>query len=259
MMRYILTLLGGIVIGALLVFFLLVGAPTASRLPGAPVKPPEPGGDPPGTALVVLDEKFFDAVLTTIFRDMNAPSFPLQLTKNVEGVDSGGGPARYELTSFQGECPSAVTLLPEGSNVKTGVRIENGKVMAPLAFSGSYNAPFIGCVRFTGWAQANLALRFDEAQQAVFGQLNVEGVNLDGAPPVVGPVVTGLVQGAINQRVNPIQILEAHQLRLSVPVKASDGTLNAQVKDVRAQISNGSLALHITYQFNGQKGAQPKT
>jgi hypothetical protein len=255
-MKYILTLLAGVVVGALLVFFLLVGAPGAGRLPGTPVRPPEAGGPPPGTAQIVFDDRFFDTVLATIFRDMNAPSFPLQLAKNQEGLLQDG---RLERTALQGGCPSAVTLLPEGSNVKTGVRIENGKIMAPLAFSGSYDAPLVGCVKFTGWAQANLVLRFDESEQAVFGQLNVEGVNVDGAPPVVGSVVTGLVQGAINQRVNPIQILQAHQLRLSLPVKASDGTLNAQVKDVRAQINNGSLALHITYQFTGQKGIQPQT
>jgi hypothetical protein len=254
-MRYILTLIVGVVVGALLVFFLLVGAPRAGRLPGEPVRPPDAGGDPPGTARIVLDEKFFDTVLATIFRDMNAPSFPLQLTKMTD-FDEG---ARLERASFQNGCPSTVTLLPEGSNVKTGVRIENGKMLAPLAFNGSYSAPFIGCVRFTGWAQANLILRFDEQQQAVFGELKVEGVNLDGTPPVVGSIVTGLVQGAINQRVNPIQILQAHQLRLSVPVKASDGTLNAQVKQVRAQINDGSLTLHITYQFNGQKGEPPKS
>ena len=251
-MRYILTLLAGIVVGGVLVFFLLVGAPRVNRLPGAPVKPPEAGGDPPGTALIILDKPFFDTVLSTIFRDMNAPSF--QLTKSMEG-GSRDGRASFELASFQNGCQSAVTLLPEGSDVKTEVRIENGKILAPLAFQGSYNAPFVGCVNFKGWAQANLALRFDEAQQAVFGQLNVEGVNVDGTPPLVGTIVTGLVQGAINQRVNPIQILQAHQLKLSVPVKASDGTLNAQVKDVRAQINNGSLQLHITYQFNGQKGS----
>jgi hypothetical protein len=257
-MRYILTLVAGVLVGGALVFFLLVGAPRANQLPGAPVKPPEAGGDPPGTALVILNKPFFDTVLTTIFRDMNAPSFPLQLTKMTEGVAPDDGRARLELMSFQNGCPSAVTLLPEGSNVKTEVRIENGKILAPLAFNGSYNAPFIGCVRFTGWAQANLVLRFDEAQQAVFGELKVEGVNVDGTPPVVGSVVTGLVQGAINQRVNPIQILQSHQLRLSVPIKASEGTLNAQVKDVRAQINNGTLELHITYQFNGQKGEPPK-
>jgi hypothetical protein len=254
-MRYILTLLAGLVIGAVLVFFLLVGAPRANKLPGAPVKPPEAGGDPPGTAVIVLDKKFFDTVLDTIFRDMNAPSFPLQLTKNTESA--GGG--RMVLTNFQNGCPSAVTLLPEGSNVKTEVRIENGKLLAPLAFQGSYNAPFVGCVKFTGWAQAALTLRFDEAQQAVYGELIVEGVNVDGAPPVVGTIVTGLVQTAIRERVNPIPILQAHQLRLSVPVKASDSTLNAQVKDVRVQINNGSLAMHVTYQFSGQKGEQPKS
>ena len=53
--------------------------------------------------------------------------------------------------------------------------------------------------------------------------------------------------------------MQSHQLRLSIPVKASEGTLNAQVKDVRAQINNGSLQLHITYQFQGQKGEPPKS
>jgi hypothetical protein len=255
-MRYILTLLAGVLVGGVLVFFLVVGAPRANRLPGQPVKAPDAGGDPPGTALIVIHKQFFDTVLATIFRDMNAPSF--QLTKNGAGDPASDG-ARMEMAAFQNGCPSAVTLLSEGSNVKTEVRIENGKILAPLAFKGSYNAPFVGCVQFTGWAQANLVLRFDEAGQAVFGELKVESVNLDGTPPVVGTVVTGLVQGAINQRVNPIQILQAHQLRLSVPVKASEGTLNAQVKDVRAQINDGSLQLHITYQFNGQKGEQPKS
>ncbi|HEX8173905.1 MAG TPA: hypothetical protein VF543_02175 [Pyrinomonadaceae bacterium] len=253
-MRYILTLLAGVLIGGVLVFFFLVGAPTANRLPGQPVKPPDAGGPPPGTAMIVLDKPFFDTVLAAIFRDMNAPSF--QLTKNA-GSEAEG--ASMELAAFQNGCPSAVTLLQEGSNVRTEVRIENGKILAPLAFKGSYNAPIVGCVQFTGWAQANLVLRFDEPQQAVFGELKVEGVNVDGAPPVVGSVVTGLVQGAINQRVNPIQILQSHQLRLSVPVKASEGTLNAQVKDVRAQINNGSLQLNITYQFQGQKGEPPKS
>lgn len=257
-MKYILTLVAGVIVGALLVYFLLVGAPSANRLPGVPVKPPDPGGSPPGTARVVLDERFFDTVLATIFRDMNAPSFPLQLTKNERDDAMIDGPARLELTSFQAACPSTVTLLPEGSNVKTGVRIADGKLVAPLAFSGSYNS-FLGCVRFTGWAQANLELRFDQSQQNVYGQLKVEGVNLDGAPPVVGSVVTGLVQSAINQRVNPIQILQGHQLRLSVPVKASDGTLSAQVKDVRAEVKNGALEMHITYEFNGQKGQPPQS
>jgi hypothetical protein len=53
--------------------------------------------------------------------------------------------------------------------VKTGVRFENNRISAPLAFSGSYNSPF-GCIEFKGWAQANLELRFDAEQRTVFGR-----------------------------------------------------------------------------------------
>jgi hypothetical protein len=246
-MKYILTLVGGVIVGALIVL-LFLGAPRAGSLPGTPVKPPEAGGDPPGTAVVMLDEKFFDAVLGTIFRDLNAPSFPLQLARAEEG-----GPSSFNLVAWQAGCASTVVLLPEGSNVKTGVRFADGKVTAPLAFSGSYNA-FGNCINFKGWAQASLQLRFDQAQQTVYGEINVEGVNLEGAPPIVGGALTLFVQNAINQRVNPIEILRAHQLTLAVPVKASDGTLKAHVKDVRAEVTNGALRLHITYDFNGAKG-----
>jgi hypothetical protein len=253
-MKYFLTLLGGVIIGGVLVYLFFVGAPRAKPLPGAPVKPPDQGGTPPGTAVVVLDEKFFDAVLGSIFRDMNAPSFPLQLTRLNE--PSERGTAAFSYAAFQGGCENKVILATEGSGVKTGVRFTGGKVMAPLAFSGSYNV-FGSCVNFKGWAQANMQLSFDQEKQTVYGQINVEGVNLDGVMPMVGGIITPLVQGTINQRVNPLEILRAHQIALSVPVQASNGTLNARVKDVRAEVVDGSLRLHITYDFQGQRGQQP--
>jgi hypothetical protein len=255
-MKYALTLLAGLILGGVLCYFLLVGAPSATPLPGSPVKPPDPAGDPPGTAIVTLNEQFFETVLATIFRDLNAPAFPLQLTSMNGGLS--GNLAIVRPASLQdGGCPDAVTLVQQNGGVKTGVRFVEGKLMAPLAFNGSYNAPFVGCVRFNGWAQANMRLRFDAGQQTVYGEITVEGVNLDGAPPVVGAVVTGLVQTAINQRVNPIEVLRAQQLTLAVPVKSSDGTLRAKVKDVRSEIKDNALRLHITYEFNGQRG-QPQ-
>jgi hypothetical protein len=258
-MKYVLVLLAGLVLGGVLVFFLFVGAPRAGALPGAPLKAPDQGGDPPGTAIITLDEKFFDSVLATIFRDMNAPSFPLQFSPvRMEGGVPQGEP-RYQLSPdfrlavFQSDCASAVTLVPEGSNVKTGVRLTDGKILAPLAFTGSFNAPIFGCMRFKGWAQASIRLSFDQAKQTVYGRINVEGVNLDNTASGVGDVVTALVQRAINERVNPLEILQSHQLMLAVPVKASNATLKAQVKDVREEVQNGRLTLHITYDFTGQK------
>lgn len=254
-MKYVLVLLLGLVLGGVLVFFLFVGAPRAGALPGAPLKPPDQGGDPAGTAVITLDEKFFDTVLAAIFRDMNAPSFPLQFSSL--GMDGNRAQSQsatdFRMAVFQGDCTNAVTMIPEGSNVKTSVRLTDGKIVAPLAFSGSYNAPIFGCMRFKGWAQTSITLSFDQSKQTVYGRINVEGVNLDNTASGVGDIVTLLVQRAINERVNPLEILQSHQLMLAVPVKSSNSTLKAQVKDVREEVQNGKLSLHISYDFSGQK------
>jgi hypothetical protein len=44
-----------------------------------------------------------------------------------------------------------------------------------------------------------------------------------------------------------------------IPVKASNGLVKAQVKDVRSEAQDGQLRLHITYEFSGAKGQQPQT
>ncbi len=260
MSKFIVFLLGailGLVIGGALVFFMFGGAPRAAQTPpGIPILPPDPNGSPAGTASVVLNQQFFDQILGTIFRDMNAPAFPLNLT----GRNTFDETARPQYASFalqnSGGCEGKITLLPQGSNVTTGVRLENEKINAPLAFTGSTSV-FGQCVNFAGWAQANLALRFDEAQQTVFGQINVETVNLDNVSPVISGFVTPIVQTTINSRVNPITILRGQQLALNLPITASDGTLKANVKDVRSEIKENALNLFVTYDFAGTKGVQP--
>ncbi|HMF56577.1 MAG TPA: hypothetical protein VK619_09550 [Pyrinomonadaceae bacterium] len=247
-MKYLITLVCGLLVGVLATLFFLGGG-RAHASPGVPVKPPDPGGDPPGTAIVSLDDKFFDAVLGAIFRDLNAPSFPLQIGANT--AQPSNGFADFRPAAFQGGgCANQVVLLPEGSNVRTGVRFNQGKIVAPLAFSGSYNVPLLGCTQFKGWAQARMDLSFDQAHQTVYGRINVESVNLEGILPIVSGFITPLVQGTLNERVNPIEVLRAQQLKLAVPVKASNGTLQAQVKDVRAEVTDTALRLHITYDFN---------
>ena len=252
-MKYFLTLVGGVIVGAVLVFLFFTGAPRATPLPGSPVTPPDKGGTPPGTAVVVLDEKFFVAVLEPILRDVNAPSLPLKLVSMDDQMERGV--ANFRFADYQGGCEDKIVLLPEGSGVKTGVRFAGGKIIAELAFNGSYSV-FGNCVPFKGWAQANMQLSFDQTKQIVYGQLNVEGVNLDGAPPMIGGFITPLVQGTINQRLNPLEILRAPQLALTVPIQAGKGTLKARVKDVRAEVTNGELRLHITYEFQAERGEE---
>ncbi|HYY41636.1 MAG TPA: hypothetical protein VE775_02820 [Pyrinomonadaceae bacterium] len=255
MMRYLLLFLLGLVVGGIATFYFFVGAPRVKGLhTGAAVQAPDAAGDPPGTAVLTLDEKFFDTLLGSIFRDLNAPSFRLGALHGDPATDARTG-AQYITT--QG-CTNQLTVKQEGGGVRTGVQLQNGQINAPIVFSGSYNA-MSNCMNFSGMAQAHVELRFKAEDQTLSGQINVVGVNIENLPPLVKPfaepLITAFVQNAINERGNPVTILRGQQLTLSVPVQAAAGTLRAQAKDVRAEVKDGALRLHITYDFSGARGA----
>jgi hypothetical protein len=249
-MKYLIVLLLGLILGAgVAVYFL--GIPRAKSRPGVAVTAPDPGGDPAGTVVVSLTSGFVDGLLGTIFKDLGNPSFHLAAGQPAPGA------AIVSEAAFQQGCTNTITLAPAGSNVKTEVQFTNGKVQAPLAFSGSYN--LLGnCMQFKGWAQTSIALRFDQASQTVYGQVDVEGVNLEGVNPIANNFVTVFVRNAIDQRVNPLELIRGQQLQLLIPVKASNGAVQAHVKDVRAEMLDGSLRMHISYEFTGEKGSQPQ-
>src|SRR5436305_13945458 len=109
MRRLLLILISGFVgllLGVALVLFIL-GAPRAKPLPGVAVQTPDPGGDPPGTAVVVLDEKFFDVLLASVFRDLGSPSFPLELTLDERGRMNDSTPTLLP-AAMQDQCPDIV-------------------------------------------------------------------------------------------------------------------------------------------------------
>jgi hypothetical protein len=243
-MKYMLILLLGVLLGAgAAVFFL--GPPRARNAPGVKVAAPDPKGDPPGTVVVSLDQGFVDAVLSTTFSGLGTPTFNL-------GQLQSGIP-QFEQANFQGGCSNTITLLSEGSGVKTGVQFANGKISAPMAFTGSYNL-MGNCMQFKGWAQTSIDLRFEEPKQTVYGTVTVDGVNLEGVSPVANNFITVFVQGGINQKVNPLVLVNERQLSLMVPIKASNGSVRARAKDVKVEVLNGSLKLHVTYEFAGVKG-----
>jgi hypothetical protein len=242
-MRYVVILVLGALLGAVAAMFFL-GIGPARKAPGVAVRPPDNGQNPPATVVIGLDQGFVDAVLATTFSGLGSPTF--QLSQDL-------GSADFTTAAFQSGCANSLTLLPEGSGVKTGVQFRNGTVSAPLAFTGSYSG--LGqCIQFKGWAQTNIKLYFDESKQTVYGNVEVEGVNLEGVNPIANNFVTVFVQGAINQRVNPLVLVSEKQLSLMIPVKASNGSVKAHAKDVRAEILDGSLKLHLTYEFSGVRG-----
>src|SRR5688500_20130640 len=117
-MKFILTLLLGLLLGGAGAYFLFVGTPKTGTLKGEQVRAPEPGGPPPGTAVVELDEQFFGALLDSIFRDLNKPTFP---------------PAAGE------GCQNRDVIEPSAGAVKTAVLMCDGRVGVPRAFSCTYS------------------------------------------------------------------------------------------------------------------------
>jgi hypothetical protein len=249
-MKYILLLVVGFVIGAAAAIFFL-GVPSAKAIPGVAVQAPPPGGDPPGTVVVSISDSFLNEMLGTVFRDLGPPSF--KLANNI----AEPGSANIEKAVFQaGGCTNTMTLAAEGNGAKTQVKFDGGKITAPLTFSGNYN--LLGtCMQFKGWAQTTIQLSFDQPNQTLYGRLIVDAVNLEGVNPLASNFVTVFVRSAIDDKVNPIQFLRPQQLQLLIPIQASNGSVKAEVKDVRSEVQDGALRLHITYGFAGTKGQAP--
>jgi len=243
-MRYVVVLLLGILLGGGAAFYFL-GMPPAKSAPGQAIKPPDQSGNQPGAVVIALEQSFIDSILATTFSGLGTPTFQLGQSRT--------GDERIEQALFQGGCANSITLLPEGSGVKTGVQFRSGNVYAPMAFTGSYNLAG-SCMQFKGWAQNKIRLSFDQEKQTVYGYVDVEGVNLEGVNPIANNFVTVFVQGAINQKVNPLILVSEPQLSLQIPVKASNGAVKARAKDVRAEVLEGSLKLYLTYEFTGVKG-----
>jgi hypothetical protein len=257
-MKYILLLLVGALLGAALTFYIFVGAPRMKQAQtGAPLQAPDAAGDPPGTAVLTLDEKFFDTLLSTIFRDLSAPAFRLAAMPKESQIAAAAQTEGFRFVQAQeggGGCTNQIVVAQEGGGVRTGVSLKNGQIMAPLAFSGSREV-FGNCMNFRGAADAQITLYFKPEEQTLYGQIEVTSVNLEGISPLASPFITGFVQTAINQKVNPLVLMRGAQLSLNIPVQASNGTLRAQAKDVRSEVKDGGLRLHVTYDFSGARAA----
>lgn len=184
-----------------------------------------------GEATVVLREDFFNAILEAMLTLTEPPAFPL-------GRAREGGTAK---------CASEVVLARETSGQRTAVRFEGGRINVPVAFRGTYEAALLGCLKFEGWADAGLTLQFDAERQVLTGRVQVREVQLRNLPTLVTGGVTGLVQDAIDRRVNPLEILRAEQLGGRLPL-ARGNALRLRARDVRHEVLPKEVRLHIAYE-----------
>src|SRR5207237_10173954 len=99
---------------------------------------------PAAEATVTVTEQFLNSFLTAMFDNLNEPSMPL----TVGGAKSGP------------DCASEIRLKREAGGVRTAVHFENGRIVGPLAFAGSYNSGLMGCIEFSCWADSEVVLEY---------------------------------------------------------------------------------------------------
>ena len=188
---------------------------------------------------VTVNEQFLNAFLDSMFANLNAPSVPLVIT----AADKERSAAESKA------CPNLITLQREEGGVRTAIKLEQGRITAPLAFAGSYDSTLLGCIEFRGWANTSWTLEFDRARQALVAKVLVNEIRLTNVPALAGGSLGKLVQAAIDNRINPLELLRLDQLSTRVPIAPAGGALRMRAKEVRPEIIPGAVHLHIVYEF----------
>lgn len=209
---------------------------------------------------IQLNEQFFDALLDALFQNGGAPEFPIAKAEEEKRRRGDEEKATFVNADFENQtrhsplaarhslCNESIKLLRETGGVKTSVNLRDGKIFAPIAFTGNYNPPLIGCVEFSGVAETNVVLEFDEQRQALIGRAQVTNVNLNGTGGIGGGVLARLVQSSIDRKINPIEIIKLDKVSFIVPIQNA-GSLKMKATAIRHEIGNGVLNVRVAYQF----------
>ena len=187
-------------------------------------------------------EQFFDALLDAVFQHAPPPEF--NLSKN-ESTSS-----KVQSNSFapSSACNESVKLLRETNGKRTSVRFREGRITAPIAFSGNYNPPLIGCIPFAGVAETIVDLEFDEPNQRLLARARVSDVSLNGTGGIGGGMVARMVQNSIDRKINPIEIIKTDKVTFDLPLQSS-GSVRMRATGFSHQVVNGQLVIHIAYNF----------
>lgn len=192
---------------------------------------------------VTLNEQFLNSFLDAVFANLDTPTFQLSKAES-------SNPKVEKVKFEKPKCVESITLQREMNGVRTALRFADGKILAPLAFTGNYDIPFVGCTNFKGWAAADLNLEYDAAKQTLFGRVKVNKVDLNGVPGIASGVVARFVQGSIDKKINPLEILRAEQISAVVPVQYANGAIRLKATNMRTEIVGNALNVHVTFEFS---------
>lgn len=200
-----------------------------------------------------LNEAFFDGLIDAVFHNFAPPEFSLASANfglpdaEQPGVARFGGPslARAESSVV---CAETVKILRDSRGVRTAVRFRDGRISVPLAFSGTYSPPLVGCIEFAGWADSEIELVHDHDAGKLTGRIKVITVNLNGTGGLGGSLIARMLQSSIDKRMNPVDILSLDKVSFTLPVHKS-GSLRMQARRIRTEVQPGALNVRVEYEF----------
>ncbi|MGD9587838.1 MAG: hypothetical protein AB7Q37_07905 [Pyrinomonadaceae bacterium] len=201
---------------------------------------------------LTLNEAFFDSMLNALFD--NAVPMEISIAENSGESSRGDTDSRTFSFGFAernekgAACREVIQLVRESNGVRSAVRFREGKILAPLAFTGNYDAPFIGCVPFAGHAQTAIDLEFDQPNQRVIARARVMNVSLNGTGGVGGGLIARMIQGSIDKKINPMELVQLEKLSFMLPVQ-KDTNIKMKASGVRHEVVNGAVNIHIAYEF----------
>ena len=184
-------------------------------------------------ATITINEQFLNSFLTAMFDNLSEPSMPLTM---------GGAQSTPQ-------CPSEIHLKREVNGTRTAVHFENGKIVGSLAFAGAYSASLMGCIEFTGWADADVNLDYDASRHALVARFQVRDIHLNNTPAILNGPLLGMVQGTIDRRYNPVELFTLEKLSTRVDIQPAGGALQLRAKEVRSEVTPSAVTLHIVYEF----------
>jgi hypothetical protein len=188
---------------------------------------------PAAEATVTVNEQFLNSFLTAIFDNLQEPAMPLTI----------GGAAS------DSQCASEIRLKREVEGVRTAVHFENNRITGPLAFAGAYNSSLLGCIEFSGWADSEVNLEFNRERRALAARFRLRDIHLNNVPAIANGPLLNMVQTAIDERYNPVDLFTLEQLSTSVNIQPAKGALKLRAREIRTEITPSALTLHVTYEF----------
>ena len=192
-------------------------------------------------ATVTINEQFLNSFLQGIFDNLQEPSMPL----TIDGRASAGG---TDPSNGNG-CGREIKLKREVNGTRTAVHFENGRIAGPLAFTGSYNSSLLGCIQFSGWANAEVELAYDRDRRALVARIQMREISLNDVPAIASGPLLNLVQTAIDAKYNPLVLFTLEQVSSRVNIPPAGGALQLRATEIRPEITPNALTLHILYEF----------